>query len=93
MMPLPKPRTTPLEQALEILVREIARRVAEQVGGSGTPRLLTLTEAAQYLHRSRRWVQLEMHSGRLQYIKVGKSRPRFDRQALDQWIERYNGRD
>jgi excisionase family DNA binding protein len=56
------------------------------------PRLLNTREAAQYLRRSERWVRQEVALGKLPCVREGNSRPRFDRESLDRWIARHNGR-
>ena len=88
-----KPKKVALEEALNLLVRVLAERLAERLREIDAPRLLTVREVAKYLNRSMRWVQLEIASGRLPAVREGNSRPRIERGALDQWIDQHNGRD
>jgi excisionase family DNA binding protein len=51
-----------------------------------TPCLLSITEAAVYIGGTNSLVVHLMREGKLESIKVGKSR-RIDRHVLDAWIE------
>jgi excisionase family DNA binding protein len=88
----PRPIQAP-ENPLESFVAMIADAVAERLQRGQSPRLLTIREVAQYLHRSERWVRLEIASGRLECVREGRSRPRIDREVLDRWIAERNGRE
>jgi hypothetical protein len=57
------------------------------------PRLMNARQAGEYLGRSERWVRQETAAGRLECVREGKSRPRYDRATLDQYVEQRNGRD
>jgi excisionase family DNA binding protein len=56
-------------------------------------RLLTPKEAAKYMNRSLSWLRAEAAAGRIECVREGKSRTRFDRAVLDRWIQVHNGRD
>ena len=51
------------------------------------PRLLTITEASQYLSLHPKTIYFMARKGELPVVKVGRA-VRFDRVALDRWIEK-----
>lgn len=69
------------------LIERIAEAVVRRLKQEEAPRLMTPEEAARYLHRSKRWVREKVASGELPCVKDGKARPRFDKAALDRYIE------
>lgn len=70
------------------LVERIAEAVVRRLKQEEAPRLLSPAEAAKYLGRSTRWIRTAVERGELEAVRVkGKARPRFDRAALDRWIE------
>lgn len=74
----------------EEMVERIAVRVVQLLKEprDPTPRLLTPDEAAKHLGRSKRWLRAAAQRGELKPVQTdGASRPRYDRAALDRWIE------
>lgn len=71
----------------EPIVERIAERVVQRLKQEDGPRLMTPEEAARYLGRSKRWLREAVARGEVECVKDGRSRPRFDRAALDRWIE------
>jgi excisionase family DNA binding protein len=54
------------------------------------PRLLTIDEASQYLSLHPKTIYFMARKGELPVVKVGRA-VRFDRIALDHWIEKVAG--
>jgi hypothetical protein len=82
-----------LENLLDRLTDSVACRVVEKLRAFDAPRLMNAREAGQYLRRSERWIRQETAAGRLECVREGNSRPRYDRAALDRYVEQHNGRD
>ncbi len=51
------------------------------------PELMTVSEAAEYLGLSARWVRRAIFEGRIEYVKLGRL-VRIPRAALDDLVER-----
>ena len=99
MKSLSKPNATPaftasvIEGMLEKLIEDLAERVVEKLRRAEAPRLMTQRQAARYLGRSDRWLREETAAGKIECVREGKSRPRYDRESLDRYIQARNGRD
>ena len=91
--PAPSSENPSVADLLKRVIDMIADAVVERLKRAEEPRLLTIREAARELRRSERWVRLEIAAGRLEVVRRGKSRPRVAREALNRYIERYQGRD
>lgn len=83
MMPQPNPWESMLDEIAERVAERVAQRLKEKEG----PRLLTPAEAARYLGRSARWLREASARGVIKPVEIEGARPRYDRKALDQWID------
>lgn len=85
--------TGSLEQLLSSFSDAVAERVVKRLREQEAPRLMNARQAGEYLGRSERWIRQETAAGRLECVREGNSRPRYDRAALDRYVEQHNGRD
>ena len=86
--PFPTPtRLKPPPDPWESLAEKVAEAVVRRLKLEEAPRLLTPEEAAAYLNRSKSWLRRAVLRGELPCVRQGKSRPRFDRAALDRWLD------
>lgn len=85
--------------SLEPLLDALAERVAAKLGnrlaecdveGAVQPRLLSVTQAAAYLGRTKEAVQHMVADGALPTVRHDR-RVFFDRRDLDRWIEQAKG--
>jgi excisionase family DNA binding protein len=72
-----------LEQLIERLADLVAARIG--TGGGSTKRLMTISEAAEYIGRSRRAVEAMIARGTIPVTKLD-GRCQIDRVALDKMI-------
>ena len=82
-----------VESFLNTFSKTLAEEIVKIMSAQNAPRLMNAREAGAYLGRSERWVRTETAAGRLECVREGKSRPRYDRAALDRYVEQRNGRD
>jgi len=89
------PRDGLLKAFCDILAEAFVTRLERDgwLRHEAQPRLMNQREAADYLGRSVRWLREETGAGRIECVREGKSRPRYDRESLDRYVEQRNGRD
>lgn len=82
-----------LDAILNTFSTRLARDIVNTMHALDAPRLMNARQAGEYLGRSERWIRQETAAGRLECVREGNSRPRYDRATLDRYVEQRNGRD
>jgi excisionase family DNA binding protein len=78
--------TTTGNPGLDALADAIAERVLERQRQQQGPRLMTISETAEYLKLSKRTIEGMISRAEIAVVRQGKS-VRLDRRVLDRWID------